>query len=120
MTSKSTRTFPTKTKMANVETRDRVYKILTEAEWERFQKTGRFNGSSDDTRDGFIHLSTKEQVDGVIETYFSGKSPLYVAEFSSSSFLDCLRWEPSSSGKIYPHLYDFELHVSDLTGFTQI
>ena len=106
--------------MANVETRDRVYKILTEVEWERFQKTGRFNGSPDDTRDGFIHLSTKEQVDGVIERFFSGMSPLYVAEFSNSGFLEYLRWERSSSGEIYPHLYDSELHVADLTGFTQL
>lgn len=93
---------------------------MTEIEWKRFQKTGRFNGSSDDIRDGFIHLSTQKQVDGVIERFFTGKSPLYIAEFSNPGFLERLNWERSSSGEIYPHLYGFELHVADLDGFVKL
>lgn len=96
---------------------DRVYKIFTEAEWNRFQETGQFSGSADDLRDGFIHLSTGEQVAGVVERFFAGQHPLYVAEFSSPEFIQQLTWEASASGEIYPHLYQRELstvHVSDL------
>ena len=54
---------------------DKVYKIFTKSEWKDFQKAGQFKGLADDLRDGFIHLSTEEQVDGVIERYFSGQHP---------------------------------------------
>jgi len=99
---------------------DRVYKIFTEAEWNKFQETGQFSGSADDLRDGFIHLSTKEQVDGVIEKYFSGKRPLYVAEFADADFLQRLKWEASASGEIYPHLYSFDLFVSEVKQFVTL
>ena len=45
---------------------DKVYKVLTESEWKVLQDTGKFGGSADDLRDGFIHLSTKEQLAWVI------------------------------------------------------
>jgi len=48
----------------------RVFKVFTASQWNAFQESGQFSGSEDDLRDGLIHLSTKEQVDGVIERYF--------------------------------------------------
>lgn len=74
-----------------------------------FQETGRFNGSADDLRDGFIHLSTKQQVAGVIDKFFSGVHPLYVAEFSGPGFIRRLKWEASLSNELYPHLYNSTL-----------
>jgi len=103
--------------MVSKEMHDSVYKIFTESEWKLFQETGRFKGSPDDLRDGFIHLCTREQVASVIERFFAGQHPLYVAEFSSPEFIQQLTWEASASGEIYPHLYQRELstvHVSDL------
>jgi len=58
---------------------DKVFKILTESEWKECQETGQFEGSADDLRDGFIDLSTKEQVDEVIERFFSGQRSLCIA-----------------------------------------
>jgi len=100
--------------VVNTEVKDKVYKIFTESEWHTFQDTGQFKGSEDDLRDGFIHLSTKEQVAGVIERYFSGKHPLYVAEFSNPDFLKKLKWEASTANQIYPHLYHSWLLASDV------
>ena len=98
----------------------KVYKIFIESEWQLFKETGLFKGSADDLRDGFIHLSTKEQLDGVIERFFSDKKPLYVADFSTPEFLKRLTWERTSSGEVYPHLYDFDLQVRDLIGFVKL
>ena len=95
---------------------DRVYKIFTEDEWNRFQATGQFSGSADDIRDGFIHLSTKDQVARVIKKFFAGKGRLHVAEFSAKDFIRRLSWEPSASGDVYPHLYDCELSTADVSG----
>ena len=100
--------------------KDKVYKIFTESEWKDFQEAGQFKGSADDQRDGFIHLSTEEQVDGVIERYFSGKHPLYIAEFSGLNFLQKLKWEISASGGVYPHLYGVNLLPGEVTGFVKL
>jgi len=99
---------------------DKVYKVFTESEWETFQDTGQFGGSSDDLLDGFIHLSTKEQLAGVIERFFSGVRPLYVAEFSHFNFLQKLKWEISTSGGVYPHLYGVNLLPGEVTGFVKL
>jgi len=106
--------------MVSTATKDKVYKIFTESEWNTFQETGQFKGSVDDLRDGFIHLSTKEQVAGVIERYFSGQHPLYIAEFSGPDFLQKLKWEISASGDVYPHLYGVNLLPSEVTGFVKL
>ena len=106
--------------MVSTVMKDKVYKIFTESEWKDFQEAGQFNGSADDRRDGFIHLSTKEQVDGVIERFFSGKRPLYIAEFSGFNFLQKLKWEISTSGGVYPHLYGDNLLPGEVTGFVKL
>lgn len=61
---------PIKTAMVNAGMKDKVYKISTESDWTSFQESGQFKGSADDLRDGFIHLSKKEQVSKVIERFF--------------------------------------------------
>ena len=109
-----------KTAVAGNGMQDKVYKIFTESEWKGFQATGQFGGSADDRRDGFIHLSTKEQVDGVIERFFSGKRPLYIAQFSSPEFMQRLIWEASTSNEIYPHLYNSELFASEVINFVRL
>ncbi len=97
---------------------ERVYKIFTESpNGIHSRQTGQFSGSADDLSDGFIHLSTKEQVAGVDRKVFcKGKRPLYMAEFSGPDFLK-LSWEASASDEIYPHFYEFDLifdQISDL------
>lgn len=98
----------------------KVYKIFTESEWNDFQANNQFKGSADDLRDGFIHLSTEEQIDEVMKKYFSGQHPLYVAEFSDLNFLQKLKWEISASGGVYPYLYDSNLLPGDVTGFVKL
>lgn len=105
--------------MARPAMKQRVYKIFRHAEWQVFQQEGHFKGSEDDLRDGFIHLSTGQQVDGVIDRFFPDVHPLYVAEFSEPDFLQNLKWEDSGSSELYPHLYGFDLQASDMTGFVK-
>ena len=114
------KTLLTKTKMVSTETQDSVYKVFTEVEWKLFKKTGQFSGSEDDLRDGFIHLSTKEQLDGVIKRFFSDIEPLFLAEFSNPDFLIRLNWEGSSSGELYPHLYGFSIQMADLVDIVEL
>lgn len=114
------RTYLTKTKMVSTETQDSVYKVFTEVEWKLFQKTGQFSGSEDDLRDGFIHLSRKNQVKNVIKKYFSRKAPVYVATFSNPGLLKRIKWETSSSNDVYPHLYDADLLLSEVSNYVRL
>lgn len=94
-----------------------VYKIFTETEWEDFQEKGLFKGSVNDLSDGFIHLSLKQQVNGVIERYFLNIRPLYIAEFTDPDFIQRLKWEAIGSNDIYPHLYNADLLSNEVTSF---
>lgn len=55
--------------------------------------------------EGFIHLSTREQVAGVLERYYSGIRPLIALHLDEALFTAELRYEPAASGELFPHLY---------------
>jgi uncharacterized protein (DUF952 family) len=88
-----------------------IYKILDADEWRAAERDGRYLGSADDARDGFIHLSTAEQTAGTFEKYFSGKPNPVLVAVESDALGDALKWEPSRGGALFPHLYG-ELSLS--------
>ncbi|MFN7176829.1 MAG: DUF952 domain-containing protein [Thermaurantiacus sp.] len=82
----------------------RIFKIFRKGEWRRFQETGAFTGSTDDLRDGFIHLSTHAQLAGTLARHFAGETELMIAEVLVAND-PALRWEVSRGGARFPHLY---------------
>ncbi|WP_432827748.1 DUF952 domain-containing protein [Dactylosporangium sp. CA-092794] len=82
-----------------------IYKILLPAEWADFEAAGVFAGSPLDRADGFVHLSTAEQVALTARRYFAGAGELVVLAVDPAPFGAALRWEPSPSGGVFPHLY---------------
>ncbi|WP_448580077.1 DUF952 domain-containing protein [Thermaurantiacus sp.] len=83
----------------------KLVKIFRAAEWEALQQEGHFAGSPDDLRDGFIHLSTEEQLPGTLEKHFAGEEGLVIATVHLAPGDPALRWEPSRGGQLFPHLY---------------
>ena len=84
---------------------EKVFKILRPAEHAVLERYGRFAVSPDDERDGFVHLSTREQVAGTLAKHFVGEKDLVVLALSVAAMGDALRWEPSRGGQLFPHLY---------------
>jgi uncharacterized protein (DUF952 family) len=82
----------------------RIYKVLSAADWDAAQRAGRFAGSADDERDGFIHFSDGEQVAGTAAKYFAGQSGLVLLTVNPERLAD-LRWEKSRDDALFPHLY---------------
>lgn len=82
-----------------------AFKICTENEWRQLQENGRFFGSADDLRDGFIHMSAANQVARTAAKFFAGRTDLVLLTINLAPFGDALRWEASGSGAVYPHLY---------------
>ena len=82
-----------------------VYKLCDSAAWATAVDCGLFVGSTDDLRDGFIHLSTGPQVAETARRYFSNTTDLRLVAFDAASLGNELRWEPSRDGALFPHLY---------------
>ena len=82
-----------------------IYKIADREEWKRANSSGRYDGSPDDRRDGFIHLSTAAQLRATATKHFAGRAMLTLVEFDASALGASLKWEPSRGGALFPHLY---------------
>ena len=83
----------------------RIYKILPRSDWEAALRTRRFDGSSVDRQDGFIHFSSAEQARETARRHFRGVDDLVVLEVEADDLGPALRWEPSRGGAPFPHLY---------------
>ena len=81
-----------------------MFKILRAAEWAALEAEGRFAGSADDRRDGFIHLSTEAQLAGTLAKHFAGEVGLVVLRVAVETDPE-LKWEASRGGALFPHLY---------------
>lgn len=83
----------------------KIYKLLLGYEWDVFEETGVFLGAPIDFNDGFIHLSTREQVVATARLHFKDKGELVLAEFDGSDFAETLKYEPSRGGQLFPHQF---------------
>jgi len=83
-----------------------LYRVLLIAEWKELQACGQYIGNAPDKRDGFIHLSTRQQVPGTIVAHFAGvTNDITIIEIDSRRLPHGLRWEPSRDGMLFPHFY---------------
>ena len=81
-----------------------AYKILTAAELAALEH-GTFEGAPVDLADGFVHLSTAEQVGETVAKHFAGRADLAIATVDLDALGDAVRWEVSRGGARFPHLY---------------
>ena len=82
-----------------------VYKLFLSSEWEELDGSGSFSGTPLDLKDGYIHLSTAEQVVETARLHFKDKGTLVLAEFDGDDFGDQLKYEPSRGGQMFPHQF---------------
>jgi len=82
-----------------------LYKILADAAYDAAKTEGRFMGTADDLRDGFIHLSAAHQVEGTLAKHFAGQEVLLIHAAAPEKLGPALKWEESRGGDLFPHLY---------------
>ena len=82
-----------------------AYKVLLPGEWAALLRDGRFEGAPVDVADGFIHMSTSNQLDETLRKHFAGIDDLYIAAIDLTGLGSMVRWEPSRGGALFPHLY---------------
>ncbi|MFJ6024974.1 DUF952 domain-containing protein [Brevundimonas sp. NPDC092305] len=80
-----------------------VWKLVDRAEWDAARKVGAYAGSAVDLADGYIHLSTTDQLAETARRHYRGRTGLLLVEVDLRG-LDPV-WEASRGGALFPHLY---------------
>ena len=82
-----------------------AYKVLTGPQLAELEENGSFAGSLADLADGFIHLSTAEQLPGTLDKHFAGHADVHLAAVDLATLGEAVKWEPSRGGDLFPHVY---------------
>lgn len=82
-----------------------VYKVCPASTWNEAKRAGIYQGSADDRRDGYIHLSTAAQLPGTLAKHFAGQTDLVLVSLAEEQLGSAIIWEPSRGGQLFPHLY---------------
>ncbi|MFL2823374.1 MAG: DUF952 domain-containing protein [Paracoccaceae bacterium] len=89
-----------------------VYKILLEKEFLSLKNQKVSYGSVVDKKDGFVHLSTANQLKETLEIHFSSSKSVYILAFESARLVG-LVWETSRNNDLFPHLYG-KIHFENI------
>ncbi|MBX9885278.1 MAG: DUF952 domain-containing protein [Novosphingobium sp.] len=82
-----------------------AYKVLTAEQMAALEHDGVFAGAPIDLADGYIHLSTADQVTETVDKHFAGQTDLHIAAVDLAVLGDAVKWEPSRGGALFPHIY---------------
>jgi hypothetical protein len=102
-----------------IQSKQVIYKILSEHQWTKLKSEGIFNGTDMDLASGYIHMSkTPKQVERIINKYYKKTGKIYILHICSDQ-LEKLIDEPISNGDIYAHLYqplslDYVIETTEL------
>ena len=97
-----------------------AYKIIDAADWDAAQVAGAYAGSAVDLADGYIHMSTADQLGETAAKHYAGRTGLVLLTVDLEALGPDLVWEPSRGGAMFPHIYG-ELPVAavvEATPFT--
>jgi len=82
-----------------------LYRLCHVDDWHEAVAAGVFSGTADDARDGYIHLSTADQVEETARLHYTRVRPLMLLEVDRTRLDGEVKWEPSRGGAAFPHLY---------------
>jgi len=82
-----------------------IYHMCGDEEWRTARAPGRYEGSSQDKRDGFIHFSTAETIRDSAAKHRAGQTGLVMIAVDPAKLGPALRWETARDGQLFPHLY---------------
>ncbi len=81
-----------------------IIHILSRSDWAQAQAAGTYHAASIDT-EGFIHLSTADQIQHTANNYYQGHSDLVTLIVDTDKIKHELKWELASNGQKFPHVY---------------
>lgn len=81
-----------------------IYHIVSAADWAKQESQPSYEAASLLT-EGFIHLSTKEQVAGTLNRYYQHVPDLLLLHVDSDKLTSDLHYELATNQESFPHLY---------------
>ncbi len=82
-----------------------IYHMCPAEAWAEALASGRYTGTADDRRDGFIHFSTSGQIAESARRHRAGQAGLVLVAVEAARLGARLRWEEARGGALFPHLY---------------
>ena len=82
----------------------KIYHIVTPEVWEKIKDEDFYEAESLQT-ENFIHCSYAEQLDAVLDRYYTDAGKVLIMELETEKLTSKLVEEPSTGGEIYPHIY---------------
>lgn len=85
---------------------DFVYRLASAEEWRQAQETGALPRRDIDLKDGYFHLSTREQALETARLHFAGATDLLALEIPLAAIADKVKFELAPKrGEAFPHYY---------------
>ena len=82
-----------------------IYHITDRHSWEKFFKKDFYKPGNFEA-EGFIHTCSREQVNGVLERYYNGKTELVLLHIDQDKVKFPIKYELSPSvNEKFPHIY---------------
>lgn len=81
-----------------------IYHITTKKWWAKFEGLDYYE-SPTLNEETFIHLSTTEQVSGVLERYYAGQTDLLKLHVDTEKLSAQLKYELATNNEYFPHLF---------------
>ena len=95
-----------------------AYKVLTKDQMAQLE-SGTFKGAPVDLADGYIHLSTADQLQETLDRHFAGQAGLWLAAVDLEALGDAVKWEESRGGQLFPHIYG-ALTLDAVTAYSEL
>ncbi len=81
-----------------------IYHFVLPETWAKFEGKTSYEAESL-AIEGFIHCSFENQIDTVLNRYFSATEKVIILRLESDFLTEKLVIEPSTNGELYPHIY---------------
>lgn len=92
--------------MTDAEDHECVYRLASVAEWRAAQANGVVPQRDIDQRDGYMHLSTRDQLLETARLHFAGSDDLLALEIPLAAIAELVKFELAPKrGEKFPHLY---------------
>lgn len=82
-----------------------AFKIVGRDDWAAFQAAGAYGGSEVDRADGYVHMSTADQLAETARRHYAGRRDLVILTVDLTPLGEALKWEASRGGALFPHLF---------------
>jgi len=97
-----------------------AYKVLTADQLNTLEHQGSFAGAPVDLADGYIHLSTADQLAGTIDKHFAGQADLQLVAIDLEALGDRVKWEESRGGALFPHIYGASITLDVVVAYSPL